>query len=875
MITGIKLRHFKSHESTELTFTEGTNLIIGQMGSGKTSVMDALCFGLYGTFPALKSRRVTLEEVVMARPTKYTEASVEVKFEAGNSVHSVERVVKKGEAQAYLRTGGQVVEAGPQRVTEAVSRLLGADYELFTRAVYSEQNKLDWFLSLGKGERKKYFDELLGINKFENARAGAAAVANRLKTLKLAAKSFLSGIDVDACRNEYAVLQSRCMQLSDSLTVLKKELAATSESFKAAQQQLGQLKAKEEPFFKAEAAQAQAVAAIAQMQSLLQTVESEMGAVPDEAEWEKRSKQAAKIIKDCTDAEKELAAVSGQLEKVNGELAQVESELERLKGSGTTGETSAIEADQLLVQSKLSQTETALAQLVRQLSAAREALGKTIAWREDSSLCEKEISEMVQALARIQEKEAGEANILKASELVQSLVNKEASINAKLQTFANSIHLLSSSSVHCPVCKSPLDDSKTKQLHHELETEQAEAKTALEETAKELSAARNLLKAAEETSLRKSQLASGLQTAREKQVKLTNLLAAVQTQADSVQPLQKNSEGLQSQINAFLAQKDALGRKLSSSKEYSRLEKLHKQIQETKAKHESAVAGLQKRVDKDQKTSALKEQSTLTKARQAMDWRKRIGQLEETKEAAEKALATIGFARAQLEEARSVCEGANLNLVRLQSETAAKELELAEKTVKLKESETRLQRIEEHHRRIKQLELAESGILKLENALADTQAALRTELVGSLNDASSALWKSIYPYGDYPNLRLTASEEDYSLELQALDGFWMDVECASGGERVCAALCLRVALALVLSPKLSLIILDEPTHNMDATAVSVLSKALHDQLPRFVAQTFLITHDENLKESASSRIYMVDRDKDSGDKSIVEQLSAQ
>ena len=64
MIESIELRNFRSHGSTSLRFGPGTNVIVGVMGSGKSSAMDGLCFGLYGTFPALKSRRIQLSGIV-------------------------------------------------------------------------------------------------------------------------------------------------------------------------------------------------------------------------------------------------------------------------------------------------------------------------------------------------------------------------------------------------------------------------------------------------------------------------------------------------------------------------------------------------------------------------------------------------------------------------------------------------------------------------------------------------------------------------------------------------------------------------------------------------------------------------------------------
>ena len=61
---------------------------------------------------------------------------------------------------------------------------MGVDYDLFTRAIYSEQNKLDYFITIGKGERKKVLDELLGIDRFEQARSSAGTLVARLRDTK-------------------------------------------------------------------------------------------------------------------------------------------------------------------------------------------------------------------------------------------------------------------------------------------------------------------------------------------------------------------------------------------------------------------------------------------------------------------------------------------------------------------------------------------------------------------------------------------------------------------------------------------------------------------------------------------------------------------
>jgi DNA repair exonuclease SbcCD ATPase subunit len=78
---------------------------------------------------------------------------------------------------------------------------------------------------------------------------------------------------------------------------------------------------------------------------------------------------------------------------------------------------------------------------------------------------------------------------------------------------------------------------------------------------------------------------------------------------------------------------------------------------------------------------------------------------------------------------------------------------------------------------------------------------------------------------------------------------------------------------MVLTPNLSWLILDEPTHNLDARAVQLLSAALHERLPQVVEQVFIITHDEKLKDGASGKVFFFEREKDSGGRTVVEEIS--
>ena len=69
-----------------------------------------------------------------------------------------------------------------------------------------------------------------------------------------------------------------------------------------------------------------------------------------------------------------------------------------------------------------------------------------------------------------------------------------------------------------------------------------------------------------------------------------------------------------------------------------------------------------------------------------------------------------------------------------------------------------------------------------------------------------------------------------------------------------ACLALRLAFAKVLTQNLSLLILDEPTHNLDEKAIRTFIDVIQYKLSNFLDQLFIITHDEKLAEAGDNII---------------------
>jgi DNA repair exonuclease SbcCD ATPase subunit len=210
------------------------------------------------------------------------------------------------------------------------------------------------------------------------------------------------------------------------------------------------------------------------------------------------------------------------------------------------------------------------------------------------------------------------------------------------------------------------------------------------------------------------------------------------------------------------------------------------------------------------------------------------------------------------EELRQTLESKSL----IKGELEGVERLVEEKIKRASELEQQLDSVLKLRQEVEKLDGLIKQLKIFSQALQATQVELREEFIQTVNHTMRQIWPTLYPYKDFVGIRLSIQEGDYVLQLQTRDGSWVDVEgMASGGERSIACLALRVAFSLVLVPHLQYLILDEPTVNLDATAINQLATVLRERVSNFVRQAFVITHQKELEESATGSLYKLERDK--------------
>jgi len=151
-------------EPTVVDF-DGADLfaLTGPTGSGKTSVLDAIVFALYGTVPRLDRR-----EVAPIISQGMAEARVRLDFTVGAGEYTATRVVRRTKtgantAEARLERSGEVLAGNADEVTAAVGQLLGLSYDHFTKCVVLPQGEFARFLHDKPKDRQELLVSLLDL----------------------------------------------------------------------------------------------------------------------------------------------------------------------------------------------------------------------------------------------------------------------------------------------------------------------------------------------------------------------------------------------------------------------------------------------------------------------------------------------------------------------------------------------------------------------------------------------------------------------------------------------------------------------------------------------------------------------------------------
>jgi exonuclease SbcC len=185
----LELEGFASYrERVEIDF-DGLDLFVisGPTGSGKSSLVDAMAYALYGRVPRVGP------EIKACIAQGLDRMWVALEFAVGEQRYRLFRSTSRGghsSVQLERRRDGEwtALAGKVQAVNESVKELVGLDYDAFTRSVLLPQGQFQVFLAGEPEQRRRVLHELLRLDIYAriSTRAGQIATVARSRAEDIA-----------------------------------------------------------------------------------------------------------------------------------------------------------------------------------------------------------------------------------------------------------------------------------------------------------------------------------------------------------------------------------------------------------------------------------------------------------------------------------------------------------------------------------------------------------------------------------------------------------------------------------------------------------------------------------------------------------------
>ncbi len=187
LLKKITLNNIRSYENQEVEFSEGSTLLSGNIGSGKTSILLGIEFALFGLQPGQRGSSLL--------KNNKDNGGVKIEFEIDGQEIIIERTLKKGKtiSQDYcaITIDGEKTELSVTELKNRVLTLLNYPSEfakkqniLYKFTVYTPQEEMKQIILEDPETRINTLRHVFGIDKYKKILENASIVALKIREEK-------------------------------------------------------------------------------------------------------------------------------------------------------------------------------------------------------------------------------------------------------------------------------------------------------------------------------------------------------------------------------------------------------------------------------------------------------------------------------------------------------------------------------------------------------------------------------------------------------------------------------------------------------------------------------------------------------------------
>jgi exonuclease SbcC len=222
----LKLKNIRSYESQEIEFPEGSLLLSGDIGSGKTSVLMAIEYALFGLQPGQKGSALLRNNVQSGEVT--------LEFEIDGQDIIIERKLKrdaKSVANEYsaISIDHEKIECSVTELKTKILTLLHYPPEflkknnvLYKYTIYTPQEQMKQIILEEPEARLNVLGYIFGIDKYKRIRENLIILLNKLKEESKFLQGDIKTLDED--KTKLLSIERFTTLLEDKIRKRQKEL---------------------------------------------------------------------------------------------------------------------------------------------------------------------------------------------------------------------------------------------------------------------------------------------------------------------------------------------------------------------------------------------------------------------------------------------------------------------------------------------------------------------------------------------------------------------------------------------------------------------------------------------------------------------------
>ncbi|MGJ7027960.1 DNA double-strand break repair Rad50 ATPase {ECO:0000255/HAMAP-Rule:MF_00449} [Methanothermobacter wolfeii] len=811
-----------------MDFREGVTLFEGDIGSGKSTILLAIEFALFGLGD---------QKGASLLRTDANSGSVKLRFRVDDKVYTAYRELKRTsntiqQQNIYLETSRGRRKLSANEMKEAVLEILRynepsnprAKSHIYRYAVFTPQEEMKTIIEMNPKHRLERLRKAFGIEEYSVAVENARLIQRRIERLSERLRDRSSGLEDD---------REKLKRLREEKDSLLKEKAGIESRREALESELegleGEFEALNDKKKRIEDAMARLAFLETEIKAINRTVDSLRKRNKNlEKEYNRTLEEIENCGKKRDKLSEELKRFKDEIDALQNDMETLTDDYERFKRAGL--ELRHLEATLNEKTGDCRRLNSEIRELELKIGELNSEIRELESLMERPSVTEEEVNEKIRELnAELRERE-----------------NERARLEGKLEDYAN----IRSSSI-CPTCDRKVDPAEVEEKIASAGERIKEINGEIEELEAEKGDQEELLDDIRRFRVIEDRLRDRMRTLKEEEEKLRK-------KKDDLKELKVRIKDIENQINENRKTVEELGDTASRMNELK--EKLDA-AREREKEISGRISGI------DGKISEMQGRIRELNPETSREYRKNLEEIELKKREIEEKKREIKG----LQEIISSHDEVESAIERLESEIKEKKKSHNSVISRLGEIKGSIREKENRIDDLRSVVETKGGYLKRADELDDYVKWLAEYFIPALDDIERHVlawinqefdshfrkWFGMLVDDPDKSVRI---DEDFTPMVEQ-DGYEQDLRYLSGGERTSVALAYRLALNKVVQGlsttlKSDILILDEPTDGFSKEQLYKL-KDIFDELDS--PQIIIVSHEEEL-ENLADHIYLVNKE---------------